>query len=364
MPDPVTIFVSPIVANIINTAASLIQEEFLLNKGVKKEVEKLSSNLITIGAVLKDAEQRQLDAACDTYLRVWLAKNFPLDEKAAGTQNPNYNQFKEISAKLDVIAKEKNDFHLNISSNGGRSQNLPQNTFFVVTTDVFGRDSDKESLIDQMLSYESDAEGDVSVIPIIGMEGLGKTTLSQLIFNDGRVKNHFEIRIWVCVTVDFNFSKILEKIIKFHTGMECSNLALHVLVSRFLEILAGKNFLLVLDDVWCTNYKEWKPLQNLLKRGGKGSRVLVTTLTTKTNLLGGIWEELEDIGREIVGKCNGLPLAVKAMGGLLRGNVDVNKWKQISRHGIWELEEEKNPNRPEILPALKLSYDHLPSYLK
>ncbi|XWS42782.1 hypothetical protein CRYUN_Cryun16bG0043900 [Craigia yunnanensis] len=87
-------------------------------------------------------------------------------------------------------------------------------------------------------------------------------------------------------------------------------------------------------------------------------------LLSKTNFLGGIPKELEDIGREIVGKCKGLPLAVKSMAGLLHGNVDINKWKQILRHSIWELEVEENPNKPKILHALKLSYDHLPSYLK
>ncbi|XP_022747078.1 putative disease resistance protein RGA3 [Durio zibethinus] len=428
MRDPVTTFVSPIVNKIISTVGSLIQEEFLAIVGVKKEVEKLSSNLITIGAVLKDAEQRQLDADCDTSLRVWLAKledaacdaEDILDTFATETflwkrkqqvrkiQTPISvskliykasvaHKIKEISAKFDVIAKEKSNFHLNVSIDGGSVQNLPETTFFVDTKYVFGRDSDKERLVDQMLSNEFDSESNVSVIPIIGMGGLGKTTLAQLIFNDERVKNHFEFRMWVCVTVEFNFRRILKEMIEFHTKMEYSNnLPTSILESRFLEFLSGKNFLLVLDDVWSNNYQEWERLENLLKQGGKGSRVLVTSRTTRVsdimgtqppyrleylpeeecwslfkkivfkdcNLLGGLQKELEDIGREIVGKCRGLPLAVKAMGGLLRGDVNVNKWKQISRHSIWELEEEQNPNRPEILPALKLSYYHLPSYLK
>nr|POE70702.1 putative disease resistance rpp13-like protein 1 [Quercus suber] len=75
---------------------------------------------------------------------------------------------------------------------------------------------------------------------------------------------------------------------------------------------------------------------------------------------------LEDIGREIVRKCKGLPLAVKAMGGLLRGCVDdVNKWRQIQSSEIWEIEDQNSGNdKPKILAILKLSYDHLPSHLK
>ncbi|XWS42785.1 hypothetical protein CRYUN_Cryun16bG0044200 [Craigia yunnanensis] len=424
MADPVSIFVNPIVSNIIDTAASLIRAEFLAINGVEKEVKKLSTNLTAIRDILKDAEQKQLDASSHT-LRVWLAK---LKDAACDAEDIldtfatetilwkrkrqvrrirtqislskvrfKSSEIKEISAKLDEIAKEKDSLHLKESSDGGRPQNLPQTTFFVDTKDVFGRDSDKERLIDQMLSNESDANGNVSVIPIVGMEGIGKTTLAQLIFNDERVKSHFEFRMWVCVRLDFNRSRILKEMINFHNEMVYSNnVRTSILESRFLEFLAGKNFLLVLDDVRTNNYQEWEPLQNLLKQGGKGSRVLVTTLTTEVsdmmgtqppyklkylpeeecwslfkkiafkdcNLLGGIKKELKDIGKEIVGKCKGLPLAVKAMGGLMRGNVNVNKWKQILRHSIWELEEQNTTDKHEILPELKLSYDHLPSYLK
>ncbi|XVF56726.1 hypothetical protein PTKIN_Ptkin06aG0143300 [Pterospermum kingtungense] len=151
---------------------------------------------------------------------------------------------KEVSARFNQIGKEKNNFLLNVStSDGGRpSQNLLQTTFFVDTSDVVGRDSDKEKLIHQMLSNESDVEGGVSIIPIIGMRGIGKTTLAQLIFNDETVKNHFEFRMWVSVTLDFNFRRILKDMIEFHTEMKYSNnLPTSILVSRFLEFSAAKN---------------------------------------------------------------------------------------------------------------------------
>ncbi|XP_007029875.2 PREDICTED: putative disease resistance protein RGA3 [Theobroma cacao] len=427
MADPVSIIVGPIVNNIIDTAASLIKGEFLAILNVEKEVKNLSSNLTAISAVLKDAEQRQLDAACGESLRDWLRKlkdvacdaEDILDTFATETflwkrkkqvrkilaptnlinKSSVAHKIKEISARLDVIAKQKNDFHLTESSDGGKTPNLPHTPFFVdITADVFGRESDRDELINRMLSNESDTEGDVSVIPIVGMGGLGKTTLAQLIFKDERVKNHFEFKMWVHVTVDFNFGRILKEMIEFHTEMKySSDVPTRTLESRFLEFLAGKSFLLVLDDVWTDDYQEWEPLQNLLKQGGKGSRVLVTTRNTRVSDIMGTqppyrleclpedecWslfkkiafkdcnslvdthrKELEVFGRQIVEKCNGLPLAVKAMGGVLRGNIDVNKWKQILRDSVWELEKDQNRTRPKILPALKLSYDHLPSYLK
>ncbi|KAK8541866.1 hypothetical protein V6N12_014487 [Hibiscus sabdariffa] len=365
MAEIASIVVSPIVSSLTETVATLIHEKYVAIRGVKENLEKLLDTLETIRAVLEDAEQR---SACDGSLKLWLSKlkdaafdaEDILDTFAAearlgmvrrnGAKIRVASEIKRISERLDLIAKNRINFNLNVSSgDGGRFGSQSPNDFpltssFVETTDVFGRESDKQRLIDQMLSNESDSsEGGVSVIPIIGMGGLGKTTIAQLIFNDGRVKDHFEYKMWVCVTIDFNLKRILKGIIEFHTQMEVSNnLSFDGLVSRFKDILAGKNFLLVLDDVWVDNYQEWEPLRNILKLGGKGSRVLVTSrsdrvsdiMGTQTpyrleylpqeecwslfkriafkdcnNLSSGRLMELEGIGKEIVDKCNGLPLA-------------------------------------------------------
>ncbi|GMI63552.1 hypothetical protein like AT3G14470 [Hibiscus trionum] len=409
MAEIASIFVSPIVSSLTETVATLIHDKYVAIKGVKENLEKLLDTLETIRAVLEDAEQR---SAYDRSLKLWLSKikdaafdaedildTFAAEARLGKVRRHRVaSEIKKLSARLDLIAKNRSNFNL-IGRSGSQSPNdFPLTSSFVETTDVFGRESDKQRLIDQMLSNESDScEGGVSVIPIIGMGGLGKTTIAQLIFNDGRVKDHFEYRMWVCVTIDFNLKRILKGIIEFHTQMEVSNnLSFNGLVSRFKDILSGKIFLLVLDDVWVDNYQEWEPLRNILKLGGKGSRILVTSRSERvSNIMGTqtpyrleylpqeeCWSlfkriafkdcnsvsssrlmELEGIGREIVDKCNGLPLAVKAMGGLLRGNVDVDKWRRILRDSIWELEGD-SLHKPQILPALKLSYDHLPSYLK
>jgi hypothetical protein len=304
-------------------------------------------------------------------------------------------QIKRISERFDMIAKEKACFHLDIKVNGGAGQRPNYTGFFVDKSDVIGREADKESITNMLLSKEFDKEGDVSVIPIIGMGGVGKTTLAQLVFNDPYVSYHFESRMWVCVTVDFDLNRILKEMIQFHSKMKFDESSTSHLQSRLLEFMTGQCFLLVLDDVWTENYQTWEPLEQLLKQGAKGSRVLVTSRISKVkdiigtqppHLLGCLPEEecwslfakiafkddsqrrkvLEEIGREIVGKCKGLPLAVKAMGGILRGCVDdVNKWMKIQSSEIWQIEEQ-NPgsDNPKILAILKLSYDHLPYHLK
>ncbi|KDP39600.1 hypothetical protein JCGZ_02620 [Jatropha curcas] len=412
--------VSPVVNEIVKVASSLIKEEFLLLWGVKDDIVKLSSNLTAIQATLNDAEERQLD---EEHLRDWLGKlkdaaddaedlldifaaeiflwkkkhekrriPTPISASKICIQSDTAHKIKELSARLDIIAEERQRFHLNINVNGRMSQShdRPPTDYFVDTKNVFGREDDKERIID--LLDNSDEEGDLSVMPIIGMGGLGKTTLAQLVYNDERVKERFELsRMWVSVSIDFNLTRILRGIMESYSKMALpADLSPNLILSRFRDFLPGKKFLLVLDDVWNDNYSDWEPLLELLKLGNKGSKVLVTSRSRKVADIVGTcppylleylpenecWslferiafkkgdlpyprkKDLEDIGREIVAKCKGLPLAVKTMGGLLRGNTELQYWRRILRSNTWELEDQN------ILPALKLSYNHLPSHLK
>lgn len=428
----VSLVVQPIVEKAIEAAVSLIKEEVGSVLGVKSEVEKLLSKLTSIKAVLEDAEERQLKVP---QLKDWLGKlrnaaydaediletfatqvamhkrkqklrrvRTPISGNKISYQYDAAQRIKKILDRLDVITEEKEKFHLSsgVNNNNGNSRNhnqdqeLPLTGSFIDTANVFGRDDDKERILHMLLSDEFDEEDDASVIPIIGMPGLGKTTLAQLLFNEERVKEHFESRMWVCVTVDYDLPRILKGMIEFHSKMEQSTSSISLLETRLLEFLTGQRFLLVLDDVWNEDYRKWEPLQQLLKQGHKGSRVLVTSRTARVSQIMGIrspylleylpedqcWsifkritfnqgnfssrmqqQNLEAIGREIVGKCKGLPLAVKAIAGFLRKYDDVNKWRKILSSDIWELEEGSS-NGPHILPPLKLSYDHLPPFLK
>jgi Leucine-rich repeat (LRR) protein len=237
------------------------------------------------------------------------------------------------------------------------------------------------------------------VIPIIGMGGLGKTTLAQLAFNDETVSAHFESRMWVCVTAEFDPTRILKEMIQFNSKIKLDGSSTSHLQAQLLEFIRGQRFLLVLDDVWTQDISKWDFLKGLLKQGAKGSRVLVTSRSIRVGEIVGTqpsyrlqylleeecWslfakiafgnigttlssetrKDLEDIGREIVRKCQGLPLAVKAMGGILRSHIDVSKWRQIQRSEIWELEDQDpTADKLKVMAILKLSYDHLPAHLK
>jgi Holliday junction resolvasome RuvABC ATP-dependent DNA helicase subunit len=110
-------------------------------------------------------------------------------------------------------------------------------------SNVVGREDDKESITHMMLLNEFVKEDDFSMIPIIGMGGLGKTTIAQLVFNDKRVSAHFESKMWVCVTIEFDLTRILKEMIQFHSKMKLDDSSTSHLQSRLLEFMRGQTFL-------------------------------------------------------------------------------------------------------------------------
>ncbi|XP_058106802.1 putative disease resistance protein RGA3 [Magnolia sinica] len=234
-----------------------------------------------------------------------------------------------------------------------------------------------------LLNETSDVVNEVPiVISIVGMGGLGKTTLAQLTYNNGDVKRHFDIRMWVCVSNDFDVKQIAKSIIKSVTGSGCESLALSPLQDRLQGILQAKQFLLVPDDVWCNDSEKWDKLRVPFQAGKPGSRIIMTTrMEYVASTMGSshihkllalsddeCWLlfncralehqsaeerlELEVIGREIVKKCGGVRLAAKTISSALRLRKTTREWEVVLGSEIW--------NSEGILPALWLSYQDLP----
>ncbi|XP_042460288.1 disease resistance protein Pik-2-like [Zingiber officinale] len=137
-------------------------------------------------------------------------------------------------------------------------------------------------------------------------------------------------------------------------------------VQTIRDHLHGKMYLLVLDDVW--SIEAWESLSIALPRGKEGSRVIVTTRIERIKVFDApdynCPPELENIGREILQKCDGLPLAIVTIGGLLASKPDNNfeEWKDLRDH--LRLEIQTNDMLSKINQILGLSYNDLPYYLK
>ncbi|XP_056171776.1 putative disease resistance protein RGA4 [Syzygium oleosum] len=389
----------------------------------ENQIHELENTLTTVTAVLLDAEEKQ---AKDHRLQQWLRRlqdvlydaEDILDElecealrkrvinQYGGVREKVHHFFslsnplilrakisheiKEIRETLSKISIEKNQFDLSVRSvdNGVVHLRSREMTYsFINKLDVVGRDDDKQKIIEILKRLD---DKNLVVIPIVGIGGMGKTALAKLIYNDDRVKEQFKLRLWVCVPEDFDLKKTIDGILKDAIGQSLSNLDIQQSQTFLRDTIKDKKFLLVLDDVWSNDRSRWEELKALLSEGASGSKIIVTTRSLEVASIMGThpahnlnslshkdsmalfkkWAfdqkekqpcpDLLDIGNDIVKKCQGVPLLVKTLGSLLYTKGEEGYWAHIRDSEIWKLVEEKK----DILPVLKLSYDHLPSHLK
>ncbi|KAL9451899.1 hypothetical protein AB3S75_013474 [Citrus x aurantiifolia] len=303
------------------------------------------------------------------------------------------SKIKEIDSRFQEIVTQKNSLGLNVSSAGRSTEDRQrrETTSLVNEAKVYGRETEKKEIVELLLKDDSRNDGGFSVISITGMGGLGKTTLAQLVYNDKQVEDHFDLKAWTCVSDDFDLIRLTKSILlSIASDQKVDDHDLNKLQEKLKKQLLRKKFLLVLDDVWNDNYNDWVQLSLPFEAGAQGSKIVVTTrnqqvakimrpdqayelknLSTEDCLsvfaqhsLGtrdfSSHKSLEDIGKKIVIKCNGLPLAAKTLGGLLCGEHDRGVWEDVLSSKIWELPEDRCP----IIPALAVSYYYLPPILK
>nr|KYP51320.1 Putative disease resistance RPP13-like protein 1 [Cajanus cajan] len=237
-----------------------------------------------------------------------------------------------------------------------------------------------------LLSDEDGKNNHIEVLTILGMGGLGKTTLAQCLYNDNAVQKHFDLTTWAWVSDDFDVFRVTKTIVESVTSKKFDNTNLDALRVELKNNLTDKKFLLVLDDLWNEKYNDWNHLIAPFTSGKKGSKIIVTTRQHRVAQithtfpiceLNRLTDEncwcilakhafgnegfnkypmLEEIGRRIARKCDGLPLAAKTLGGLLRSVVDVEEWNRILNSNLWA--------HDDVTPALRISYLHLPAHLK
>ncbi|RHN51400.1 putative P-loop containing nucleoside triphosphate hydrolase [Medicago truncatula] len=249
-------------------------------------------------------------------------------------------RMKEVAKRIDDIAEERKKF--GFQSVGVTEEHQRGDDEWILTTSavtepkVYGRDKDKEQIVEFLIGHASNSE-ELSVYSIVGVGGQGKTTLAQVVYNDERVKTHFDLKIWVCVSDDFSLMKILESIIENTIGKKSRSLVFRVLAKK-----GSRNF---------------AKQKSLLPNGKKGASILVTTrleivasiMGTKVHPLAqlsddDIWSlfkqhafganregraELVEIGQKLVRKCVGSPLAAKVLGSLLRFKSDEHQWISV-----------------------------------
>uniref|UniRef100_A0A2K1X7X1 Uncharacterized protein n=1 Tax=Populus trichocarpa TaxID=3694 RepID=A0A2K1X7X1_POPTR len=201
------------------------------------------------------------------------------------------------------------------------------NRSFESFSGLIGRDEDKERIINLLAEPFKVGDEHPLVLPIVGMGGLGKTSLAKSVCDDEIVNtHHFDLKMEACVSDDFSLKQVIQKIIESATGKRCADLNEGELIQE-------------LEDA-----QKWLLLKPLLSKGADGSKIIVTTRSQrvaeimgtvaeyKLSFLGKddclslfykcafkegqkeLYPNLVGIGEEIVEKCKQVPLAVINMG--------------------------------------------------
>ncbi|KAE8705699.1 Detected protein of unknown function [Hibiscus syriacus] len=271
-----------------------------------------------------------------------------------------------------------------------------ESSLFFKDDDLVGIKKAQHELLGWLLAEEPRR----TVISVVGMGGSGKTTLVANTFNKQSVKRHFEFCTWITVSQQYSIEDLFRSIVKDiynqttgEVSMQVETMTYRWLVETLVQFLQSRRYLVVLDDVWSTHF--WQEFNIALPEGMRGSRVVVTTRREDVvpcqsgfvshihriqplrmndawelfckkafpNGLGGCPSHLdESLARNLVEKCEGLPLAISALGGLMSSKKSITEWKRVHDNMAWELSN--NPSLEIMKTISMLSYHDLPFQLK
>lgn len=304
-------------------------------------------------------------------------------------------QAKLVEDRLQKISEAKNRFDISFASSGrestasypSRHHHLSEYSYLNDDDDLVGNAEEMKRLIEWLC----DAKKDRSVISICGMGGLGKTTLASSIYKKEEIKRTFICRAWFTVSQNHGVKNLLKKILvqlmsKTENIMDGADTMDCVsLVEQLQRYLKGRRYLIVLDDVW--SREAWPLLDNAFVKNNNGSRVVITTrIETVASLADANYElkltllpkqeawtlfcqkafsrlddrscphNLKTVAERIVEKCQGLPLALVAIGSLLSyKEMDEHEWELFYNQLRWQLSN--NPELSWVASVLNLSYN-------
>ncbi|CAJ2655701.1 putative disease resistance protein RGA1 [Trifolium pratense] len=401
------------IEKLIGKLGSVVVESW----NMRDDLGKLVENMSEIKAVVLDADEQQ--STNNHQVQLWLEKlkdvlddaddlldDFNTEELRRKVMTDNKkakkvriffsssNQFlfsfkmvgkiKELGKRIEALNVDQKNFNFTNRTPEQRVFKQRETHSLVPEEKVIGREEEKKKLLEMV--FDTNVKENVSVISIIGVGGLGKTTLAQLVYNNKEVQQHFELMKWVCVSDDFDVKGIAAKIIESNT-----NDAMDKVVQELRKKVKGKRYLFVLDDIWNENRDLWLELMTLLKDGARGSKIIITTRSEQVAKISGSssifflkgldekqsWrlfyqlafenkkepenKNLVSIGMEIVKKCSGVPLAIRSIGCLLYSMEAEEDWLTFKNKDLIKIDEQ---GENKIFQLIKLSYDHLPFHLK
>ncbi|ONH91643.1 hypothetical protein PRUPE_8G127100 [Prunus persica] len=406
-----------VVSTVVEKLTDWITEEALLLEGVGDKVEQLRDKLQWMQSFLKDADAEQEK---NERFRNWVSqiREVALDAEdvietyiAEAASHSTWNiaaklinlywagkKIGKIQSRVQNISSQKEHFGITgtarevhegtSASPNERLRWWRQTSPNIEEDDLVGLIEDTEALLRQLSTMEPRRR----VVSIVGMGGLGKTTLAKKLYNHSELKKQFDCRAFVYVSKDYRRRDTLQGII-VAVNPDCNiqdlkKLQEEELVLKLHQLLQEKRYLLVLDDIWET--KVWDSLQSAFPNGKMGSKVMLTTRNKEVALYADAMSEpiepqfltqdeslelfrkkafpgmnempsdLENLGRQMMAKCSGLPLTVVVLGGLLSTKrKTAEEWTRVVQNINWRL-----IGQDRVSAVLALSYNDLPFHLK
>ncbi|KAK8564458.1 hypothetical protein V6N12_036581 [Hibiscus sabdariffa] len=427
---------------VISKVISVLENEASLQTEVGAEIDEIKLELKAIKAFLEDADRRSGVAPMSETDKQWIASvrdiayevenvvdefMYHFNKQQQWRGKPSRFFFKLIHFPKNLlvrhrVAVELQDINKRIKSIADRNQryqvsrsesrnfdkqiggeyhrnnwvkNLSESALFFKEDDLVGIDKAQSELLDWLMDQELQR----TVISVVGMGGLGKTTLVANTFKTQVVKQHFGCCAWITVSQQYVVTDLFKSIIKslYNKAKEKIDPVINLDSMNYLELLEElvnflqpRRYLIVIDDVWSTHL--WQDINIALPANMNGSRILLTTrkedvasfefgvlkhifrlkhLPLKESMSlfckkafvgkgGQCPPYLESSAAKLVAKCQGLPLAIVALGGLMASKNSIVEWSEVYNNLNRELSE--NDTYFERLKYISLLSYHDLSY--
>ncbi|PHT28388.1 hypothetical protein CQW23_32013 [Capsicum baccatum] len=268
-------------------------------------------------------------------------------------------------------------------------QEFPSSTKNILNVEnsMVGRDDQRKRLVEDLTRSYS---GEPKVIPIVGMGGIGKTTLANEVYNVACIRSHFDVCAWATISQqnNNNVKEILLSVLRSTKDITFDMDDEAELANMLQKSLKGKRYLIVLDDMWKS--EAWDAVRLCFPSENKGSRILLTTRNTEVARDAGTenlslqmdimgpdesWNrfksvafanealsyEFETIGKKIAQKCHRLPLTIAVVAGLLKFKRAIDDWENVAKDVKTFVTNDPDERCSRVLG---LSYNHLTSDLK
>lgn len=296
----------------------MVKDEVGMLLGVSGDIKKMESKMRSLKDFLADAERKRIT---DKQVQGWVCKLKGImydatdvmelcqlkamkrqDSMAVGQypgcntflfylQNPLFThdigrRIRELNERLDGIKKEGEAFNfINLASYKDHRKVVPRAPIRKTASgfdrlSVVGEkvEEDTRTLVHMLVEEEMKSSArNIKVVAIVGVGGIGKTTLAQVIFNDETIEDKFDKKIWLSINQDFDDAELLKTAITAAGGDHRRDKEISLLQPRLMSALAGKRIFLVMDDVWSN--RAWNDVLRtpLTTAAAPGSSILVTT---------------------------------------------------------------------------------------